>query len=293
MLIDALAESLQRSGAMDGFWTKMDALEDATMGVASSARPFLVAARFARTPQPTLVVVPGEDAAAEFARSVAAYVGDERVYRFFERTEPPFEARPGSPTHASRRMEVMNLLQQGAECIVVASARALLRKLPPCDALAYRPLVFETGKELEETCGFACKTFEGLEQALVERGYQNTGELEGPGTFCVRGGVVDLYPGNLSYPIRLDFFGDEVDEIRRIVPATGQSIATLKTVCVYPVREFVLDTKGLVKTRAKLAKVAPSNPVARKLYEALEGGTDPEKPDLLLPYRYEKLAQLG
>ena len=63
MLIDSLARTLQESGAMDGFWTKMDALEDASMGVASSARPFLVAARFARTPQPTLVVVPGEEAA--------------------------------------------------------------------------------------------------------------------------------------------------------------------------------------------------------------------------------------
>ena len=293
MLIDALAESLQRSGAMDGFWSKMDALEDATMGVASSARPFLVAARFARTPQPTLVVVSGEDAAAEFARTVAAYVGDERVYRFFERPEPAFEAKPGNPSHAARRLEVLDMLSRGHECIVVASARSLLRKLPPVSAKAHRPLVFESGAELADTCGFACKTFDGLEQALVERGYQNTGELEGPGTFCVRGGVVDLYPGNLAYPIRLDFFGDEVDEIRRIVPATGQSIATLQEVRVYPVREFVLDARGVAKTRANLAKVAASNPVARGLYEALEGGTDPEKPSLLLPYRYDALAQMG
>ena len=38
---------------------------------------------------------------------------------------------------------------------------------------------------------------------------------------------MDVFPGNLSFPVRLDFFGDELDEIRRIVPATGQTIASL------------------------------------------------------------------
>ena len=61
MLIDSLAFTLEKSGCLDTFWGKLDAGEDATLGVAASARPFLVAARFAASPQPTLVVVAGED----------------------------------------------------------------------------------------------------------------------------------------------------------------------------------------------------------------------------------------
>ena len=76
MLIDSLAFTLEKSGCLDTFWGKLDADEDATLGVAASARPFLVAARFAHAPQPTLVVVAGEDAAVAFARNVAAYVGE-------------------------------------------------------------------------------------------------------------------------------------------------------------------------------------------------------------------------
>jgi transcription-repair coupling factor (superfamily II helicase) len=131
MLIDALAEALQKSGALEGMWSKMDALEDASMGVASSARPFLVAARFARTPQPTLVIVAGEDAAAEFARTVAAYVGDERVLRFTTRQRPAFDAASADAQIAARRLEALDALANGRECIVVASARSLLRLLPP------------------------------------------------------------------------------------------------------------------------------------------------------------------
>ena len=61
-----------------------------------------------------------------------------------------------------------------------------------------------------------------LPRALEAAGYANTGELDGPGTFAVRGGTLDVFPGNLTFPVRLDFFGDELDEIRRIVPATGR-----------------------------------------------------------------------
>ena len=61
VLIDSLAFTLEKSGCLDTFWGKLDAGEDATLGVAASARPFLVAARFAVSPQPTLVVVAGED----------------------------------------------------------------------------------------------------------------------------------------------------------------------------------------------------------------------------------------
>ena len=293
MLIDALAEALQKSGALEGMWSKMDALEDASMGVASSARPFLVAARFARTPQPTLVIVAGEDAAAEFARTVSAYVGDERVLRFTTRQRPAFDAASADAQIAARRLEALDALANGRECIVVASARSLLRLLPPTSANVQRPLVFASGQEIGDTCPFACDDFEGLEQALIERGYANTGELEGPGTFAVRGGVVDIFPGNLNYPVRIDFFGDEVDEIRRIVPATGQSIATLQSVNVYPVREFVLGARETRRALQELAKTAPSNPLARGLFEALDGGVDPERPDLLLPYLYSSLAQLG
>ena len=92
MLIDLLSQTLERSGALENFWGKLDAGADATIGVASSARPFLVAARFAERPQPTLVVVPMEEIAN--VRMLGAYVGDEKVYLYREREENPFILDP-------------------------------------------------------------------------------------------------------------------------------------------------------------------------------------------------------
>ena len=70
MLIDSLTYALEQSEALQVFWGKLDDGDDATLGVASSARPFMVAARFAHKPQPTLVVVAGEEAAATTAVAV-------------------------------------------------------------------------------------------------------------------------------------------------------------------------------------------------------------------------------
>ena len=115
MLIDSLTFTLEKSGCLDAFWGKLDAGEDGTLGVASSARPFLVAARFAHRPQPTLVVVAGEDAAVAFSRSLAAYLGDERVMRFPERSDYPFVPKPSDPAQVARRMEAVHALASGRD----------------------------------------------------------------------------------------------------------------------------------------------------------------------------------
>ncbi|MEF9877330.1 MAG: transcription-repair coupling factor, partial [Gordonibacter sp.] len=207
MLIDSLTFTLEKSDALDGFWGKLDAGEDSTLGVASSARPFLVAARFAHKLQPTLVVVAGEDAAVAFARSAAAYLGDERVMRFPERADHPFAPKPADPVQVARRMEAVHARASGRAAVVVASARALLRTLAPVGSNVFLPLVLEAGRELAAMTGAAetgVAAFEDVVRALEERGFANTGELDGPGTFAVRGGTIDVYPGNLVYPVRLD-----------------------------------------------------------------------------------------
>ncbi len=298
MLIDGLTQAIERSGCVEAFWGKLDEGADASLGVAASARPFLVAARFAHRPQPTLVVVAGEDAAVAFARSVAAYLGEDKVLRFPERTDYPFNPRQPDARVVARRMEAAWALQSGREAVVVASARALLRCLPPAGALVAAPLSLVAGKELGamgdcDGDGVLIEELGALPAALEARGYVNAGELDGPGTFAVRGGTIDVFPGNLAYPVRLDFFGDELEEVRRIVPTTGQTISTLDAVEVYPVAEHACTPAALARARKALASPALTNPNLRALLEKLEGGLRFDGADALLPYLYKRTVTLG
>ena len=293
MLIDMLSASLAKSGALEEAWAKLDAGQDATVGVASSARPFLVAARFVRDPRATLVVTAGEEAADTFARTVGAFVGEERVLRLPDYEGNPFSLdAPLQPRLHGRRLEALWALQQGTPCIVVASARALLRRIAPAKEEVARPLSLVAGADLSENTqrGIAC--FEDLEHCLVSMGYENSGKLDGPGTFCVQGGAIDVFPGNLAYPVRLDFFGDELDEIRRFLPSTGQTISSLDRVDIFPVREFAQTDAALRRATRTIAKSAETNAAKRELLERLEDDSK-ELPDLMAAYLLEETAAVG
>ena len=296
MLIDSLTFALERSGCLETFWGKLDEGADSALGVANSARPFLTAARFAHRPQTTLVVVAGEEAAIAFAQQVAAYLGEERVMRFPERTDNVFAGKPSDPSCVAKRMAAAHALAEGRDVVVVASARALLRMLAPVGEEVFLPISLAVGSEFSDMPGAqraGVTEFEDLAQALVDRGYANTGELDGPGTFCVRGGTIDVFPGNLVYPVRLDFFGDELDEIRRIVPTTGQTIQALPSVDIYPVQEHSCSVKALARARKKLEVPARTNAALRDMLEKLDGGLRFEGSDALLPLLYDGLETLG
>lgn len=293
MLIDMLSASLAKSGALDDAWAKLDSGQDATVGVASSARPFLVAARFAADPRATLVVTAGEEAADTFARTVGAFVGEERVLRLPDYEGNPFSLdAPPQPRLHGRRLEALWSLQQGKPAVVVASARALLRRIAPAKEEVARPLALVAGSDLSEEPqrGIAC--FEDLEHCLVSMGYENSGKLDGPGTFSVQGGAIDVFPGNLAYPVRLDFFGDELDEIRRFLPSTGQTISSLGQVDIFPVREFAQTDAALLRAKCAISKSAETNAAQRDLLERLEDDSH-ELPDLMAAYLLEKTAAVG
>lgn len=293
MLIDMLSASLAKSGALEDAWAKLDSGQDATVGVASSARPFLVAARFAADPRATLVVTAGEEVADTFARTVGAFVGEERVLRLPDYEGNPFSLdAPLQPRLHGRRLEALWSLQQGKPVVVVASARALLRRIAPAKEEVARPLALVAGSDLSENPqrGIAC--FEDLEHCLVSMGYENSGKLDGPGTFSVQGGAIDVYPGNLAYPVRLDFFGDELDEIRRFLPSTGQTISSLEQVDIFPVREFAQTDAALLRAKRAISKSAETNAAQRELLERLEDDSR-ELPDLMAAYLLEKTAAVG
>ena len=293
MLVDSLTFQMEKSGCVETFWGKLDRGLDATLAVASSARPFMTAVRFAHKPQPTLVVVAGEDAAVAFARNVAAFIGEERVLRFPERKDYPFAPKRPDARVVAQRMQAAHALTSGRDVVVVASARALVRCLPPASANVQAPIPLHVGDDLADGAVEGVEEFGDLTRALEERGYANTGELDGPGTFAVRGGVIDVFPGNLVYPVRVDFFGDEIDEIRRIVPSTGQTVSTLQSVEVYPVTEFSCARSSLARARKALERPALTNPALRDVLEKLDGGLRFEGSDALLPYLYDRTVTLG
>ena len=87
----------------------------------------------------------------------------------------------------------------------------------------------------------------GLASSWVRAGYQPASIVTAPGEFARRGGILDIWPPGDRFPARLEFFGDEVDMLRRFDPRTQQTIEHIQHLLVTPAREFLLPEQALEK----------------------------------------------
>ena len=293
MIIDELTGILAESEDVARFWGKLDAGEDAAMGVAASARPLFIAARFARAPKPTLVVCPGEEAAVAFVRNLQAYLGEDDVLHFPLRADAPLTAAAPNPRLMARRAKAAWSLAAGEARIVVASGEALMRRMPPLSAEVYEPQVLWPELDLAEAGLSGLKSFDDLPRRLLDLGYEQSDRPDKPGTFDAHNGLVDVYPANLSFPVRIDAFGDEIDEIRRLVPGTGQTISSLTKVQIYPIREHYLNVRGYERVLESLELPARTSAVLRARLEAAQAGPNCASAQSFIVESWKRLATLG
>ena len=231
MLIDSVASQLLSAPELRDFMRDLREGEDASITLGQSARPLMVASLWAHDPRPCLLVVAGEDSADSTARALAAWLGRDVVARYPERRDWPWADKPADDGVVGARCAAIERLALGEKCLVVASARSLLRRVPPVGTGYYAGATFSVGDEIE---------FDEVPRLLVSMGYNDAGDADAPGNFHVHGDTVDLYPAQATAPIRMEFFGDEIDRIRAMVPSTGQTIGELEEVRVVPCRELAL-----------------------------------------------------
>jgi transcription-repair coupling factor (superfamily II helicase) len=243
MLINRVATHLLTAPELQDTMRTLADGDDASLSVAQSARTLLSAAIWAHDPRPTLLVVPGEENADRMANALFAWLGHASVCRFPERKDWPWSDKPADDAVIGARCHALDLLAKGENCLVVASARSLLRRVPPKGSGFYEGAVFEVGEEVE---------FEDMGRLLVSMGYADTGETDAPGTFHIHGDLVDIYPAQATSAVRIEFFGDEIDRIRRMVPATGQTIQDLDSVSIVPAREIAFTDETITKATISL-----------------------------------------
>jgi transcription-repair coupling factor (superfamily II helicase) len=115
--------------------------------------------------------------------------------------------------------------------IILTTARALMtRTLPRRDFLKGSKLL-KAGQKMQPG---------SLLETWLSIGYQPVDTVLEPGQFSHRGGLLDVWPQSESHPIRLDFFGDEVDALRQFDPATQRTVEKIKSILITPAREYIL-----------------------------------------------------
>jgi transcription-repair coupling factor (superfamily II helicase) len=208
-------------------------------GLTLQAKAFIVAATAHDHPaEPVLLVVPTDaeiDTAVDDVRfflggleaaSDATMAG--AVLPLPSLQVDPYRALAPHMRVTSARARALLALATSRARVVVASAPALLPRLPEPAALVARSLGVKSGADVDP---------QGLAALLTDGGYERHDPVDQHGEYCLRGGILDVYPPNELWPVRIEFVGDMVESIRRFDPDTQRSVETLDQFVVVPVRE--------------------------------------------------------
>ena len=279
MLIHRLAAQLYTDEALQAIDAALDAGEDATLAVSQSARALMVAAQFARKPRATVYIVSGEEAADRAARALIAYVGAGHVARFPERTDYPWKSSQPDDAVVAARCSALARIARGENCIMVASARSLLRCVPPRESGYWSSMTFSVGEEV---------AFERVPELLVGMGYTRAEVADAPGLFRVLGDAVDVWAAQATAPVRIEFFGDEIDRIRLMVASTGQTIGDEDSVEISPVRELALTDDAVRRISAALYLPAQNDTELAAMLELVQARVATPELERFLPLMYEK-----
>ncbi|MEM7124874.1 MAG: transcription-repair coupling factor [Chloroflexota bacterium] len=252
--------------------------------VAHGAHPFVIAGLHRHLAQPVVVLTARSEMAQQLATQLEAWLppvedGGAPVYLFSEPDALPYERIPWASETRQRRLTVLAALQSRNEGkpppIVVVSARSLMQKtLPPKELrLSLRPL--RTGGVVR---------LDQMTRNWVQSGYYPVEVVEEPGTFARRGGIVDIWPPNLSHPVRIDLFGDEVDSLRVFDPSNQRSERRLSTVEIGPGSEALSKHGPAVLQRLGIQGESLNDPLNVSQDQSVSPLQDPK---LLLTIREE------
>ena len=216
-LVQALASSERFRAFADGF--------PADARVSEPALPLVLAALHRELARPLVCLLAEDEEARDVAEAVGWY-GDPRRVALL----PSRGVRVGSglepPAHlVGERARALDVLSSGG--LVCVSARALAEGAPPATE---RPDVVRLSKT-------DAAALEELVESLARAGYERVERVEERGQIAVRGGLVDVFPSTGREPLRVEFFGDELEQIRAFSPFTQRALHVVEEAVIYPARE--------------------------------------------------------
>ncbi len=219
-------------------------VDNVVASVLEPAKPAVLAGLQRDLGRPMLVIVASEHRARDLVQQIQAWAVEPGDVDLLPAPEPLFYERlPSHPSTTQARLRSLQLFASGRpRAVVVASARALMRPVMPRDQFATLGFSIQVGDRLRP---------EDLVSRFLNLGYGSEPLVEYPATFSRRGGIVDVFPIDGDLPVRIEFFGDEIDTLRRFDPSTQRSGQAVDALRLAPSREVSLaDAAALDTLRA-------------------------------------------
>ncbi len=253
--------------------------------VADGFLPLLLA-DLARASDKRLVYIATDDAAMQAIADAAPFFAPDLVIHRFPAWDClPYDRAGPSMRASADRLATLSALQLPAkrgELILTTVAAITQRILTP---FRVRQLAtsLAPGQQIDR---------DRLSELLVANGFSRVDTVADQGEFAVRGGIVDLFPAGEEAGLRVDFFGDEIETIRRFDPADQRSLGPAKALQLLPATETLLDDETIKRFRSRYRDLFGGQATGDPLYQAVSEGRRQAGMDHWLPLFEERLSTL-
>lgn len=196
-------------------------------GTVGSLPAFVLADLLENNGGPLVALLDTSEAADYLRSDLEQLLGSDARVAFF----PPTGQVPYDPEQLAdslplvQRADVLGRLREGFDGVLVTSVEAMSELVPPPETVRAETLTVRVGDQYDP---------EALVDRLVAQGFERVEFAGDAGEVALRGGILDVFPYAGGYPVRLEFFGDEVDSIREFDPATQRSIARTEQARLVP-----------------------------------------------------------
>ncbi len=173
-----------------------------------------------------LIVITSDTERAQFLKSDLEALGIENSLYFPPSGMKPYDTgRVRDTAVSAQRSDVIDRIRESDQYVVVTPAEALFEKMASPERFSQAALTLRKGSESDP---------EVLAARLIDQHYQSVSFVNEPGEFSRRGGIIDIFPFAGGYPVRLEFFGNEIDSIREFDPDSQRSVAFLDQIRLIP-----------------------------------------------------------
>ncbi len=210
-----------------------------------AARPYVIAALARDMNRPLIIVTAQVERAYNIAEQLPVWLPDVPVMRFAEPSALFYERSPWAVTAIRARIGALAALcppvgvtlDNTRPPVIVTSALALMQRTLPPREFKLGSRVIKRGQQADP---------DKLLRSWLSIGYTPVSMVTEPGTFSRRGGIIDIFPAAALNPVRIEFFGDEIDSLRSFDPSTQRSADILDRLIITPGREALPKFGGNV-----------------------------------------------
>ncbi|MCG0996646.1 transcription-repair coupling factor [Acetobacter persici] len=255
-------------------------------GVPEGYDALLLARRAREHKGPVLHIARDDAATARLADMLAYVAADVETLRFPAWDCLPYDRVSPNPAIVAERVATLTRLlepSEGRPRLVLTTVGAVVQRVSPRSTFEGQSLTVKQGESLDQAF---------LIELLVANGYTRTDTVMEAGEFASRGGIFDLFPAGAAEPVRLDLFGDEVENIRAFDPGTQRSTTKQDGLTLRPVSEFSLDAASISRFRTGWRDVFGPAAAADPLYEHISDGRRYPGIEHWLPLFHEQLETL-